>query len=540
MADKRQPLRENSVNNSDSTSSDREIWQEDFAHPKRSRSSRKQRKAARGNTRPPQQLSGDEALQRRLDAIDQRKARGSALKMVLFVFFTLTLTVFMIYMILSGTHPQPQLHVIQFERVRETVTSAALLKREEVLLTAPSSGFFRPVAAEGERRSVRGLIGYIVPEAYEDLLHEAEALEREISKRQLELIRDGNHEQILGPYLVWDRQILPLVEQIRYQASEPSLNDIRSFNLAMDSVIHLRSRSLLLENYGDSELESLISEYNRAERALASYSTAITSPEAGHLSYLLDDDMLTMSREDLTTGDTTSSDVTGETGLSVQELEGLLEDGNQLTLRKAQAEEGDVIARVVTGAWQELHYLLPADRHWELGASYSIDVPAEGITIDNCELISSRTADNRVHLIFRTDQQVERLAGREIISTRIESFSQPALRIPIEAVIVDPRSQDLIQPELTQDAEMFIGPPRYEDSDKAPDSSDGNPVSARGRTSIYRLESGYVNQIPVEVISETDTFALVRSPEGIAAPLAEGQIIILNPDSSTPGEALGD
>lgn len=550
MADRedrgRQTGRDNPAKNSKTVSHDQEIWQADFAHPPRP-DTRKKRRQSKRNSRPVPRLSGDEALQRRLDAIDQRKARASALKMVFFVVLTLSLTIFMIYMILSGTKAQPQLYVVQLERVREQVSAPALLQREEIFLQAPAAGYFRPAAAEGERRSVGSLVAYIVPEGYEDILSESDRLAEAISTRQLELIRDGEQDRILEAYLAWDRQLFPLIEQLRVQDEEASLDDIRSFNLALDDVIRQRSRSLLQESYRDPELEKLVSEYTQIQETLSSYAAAVTAPAAGHLSYLLEEDTeaipeLPALDPETAPGEESGTDSSEEEKVSIdgRQLAARLNAGNKLTLRIDEAEAGETVARMVTGAWQELHYLLPADRSWEMGASYSISVPAEGITISNCELISARVADNHVHLIFRTDQQVEHLAGREIVNTRIENYSSPALRVPIEAIIVDPRSQDLMQPSMTDVNNPLIGPPRYSDSSAAPDGSDGQPVSARGRTSIYRLESGFVNQIPVEILTETDTYALVRSPEGAEAPLAEGQIIILNPDSSTPGAALGD
>ena len=494
-------------------------------------------------------LSGDEALQRRLDAIDQRRSRRSALTMGLFVLFTLSLTLFMIYMILSGTSSQPQLHVLQEDRVVEVVSAQALIQREEMPLHAPASGYLRPIASEGERKAADSLVAYIVPEGFEDLLGQADDLAESISARQLELIRQGDSEDILSPYLAWDQQLIPLVQQMRLQAEDHALDDIRNYNMAMDNIIRLRMRSLLHESYGDETLEALVAEYEQVQAELITHSTALNASEAGHLSFFIDGrEHVSVDEGELEEDTREGEDLPVDLGvdddsddeLTIEAIQDLIQSGTQLAVHDDVAHDGEPVARLITGAWQELHYVLPNDHEWKVDESYRITVPAEGLQIGNCELISVTEVDQMVHLVFRTDQQIEALAARQVITTRIESVSPRALKVPLEAIFIDTRSTDLPQGDGEVYTDAFIGPRPGPELTELLDADDVLPQETLGRYSIYRLESGYVHQVPIEILAETDTYALVRSPEHATSPLTEGNIIILNPESSTAGAALGE
>ncbi len=421
---------------------------------------------------------------------EKKQDRRQLTILALFVLVTLILTLVMIKLIIEGTAPDPKLYVVQQGSIKNTYNADALIVRDELPLKSPAGGFLVKNISDGNRVGKGGHIGDVISPRAGDLLENLQEAEKNLSKRQLDLLYEGKFDQGKGAFIQTDQRLVPLVRQVR-QIGGSDLQETDRLGLKMEVLVRSRNQDLLSFGNRDEALKELSDKLDAAKEALAPYETAINAPVSGIISYQVSGQNKAVKAEDFLKLDPKKVEE------QIKEFKPAGKEPGQ------EVKEGQEFAFLVQAINQDIHIILDgvSPSRFELDEVYEIVFPDQGISLDDARLIQVKKQDDLLWLSFRSKSQLESLITYRKLPAEIILESDRGLKIPVQA--------------LTG---------RGKDRDK--------------RANVMVLRSGYVYEEPVDILREDGEYAIVSSPLGVEKELEAGSIIILNPDAVKAGTQL--
>ena len=421
---------------------------------------------------------------------EKKQDRRQLTILTLFVLVTLVLTLVMIKLIIEGTAPSPKLYVVQQGSIKNTYTADALIVRDELPLKSPAGGFLVKNISDGNRVGKGSHIGDVISSQAGDLLENLQEAERNLSKRQLDLLYEGKFDQGKGAFIQTDQRLVPLVRQVR-EIGGTDLQESDRLSLKMEVLLRSRNQDLLSIGGRDDALRELSEKLDSAKEALAPYETAVNAPVSGIISYQVSGQNKAIKAEDFLK-------------LEPKKVEEEIRAFKPASKEPGQEiKEGQEFAFLVQAINQDIHVILEgvSPSRFEVDRVYEIVFPDQGISLDDARLIQVKQQDDLLWLSFRSKSQLESLITYRKIPAEIILESDKGLKIPVQALV-------------------------------------GRKKDQTKRAHVMVLRSGYVYEEAVDILREDGEYAIVSSPLGVEKELETGSIIILNPEAVKAGTQL--
>lgn len=445
-----------------------------------------------GRNRAPKQdvEPADTRKQARLKMVEKRRDRSRSISMSLFVLIVMLLTVVLILNIMSRNAPAPQFMFIQNGIIEHSITSNAIIIREENVLKSPDNGYLKPMIQGGSRVSSGQTVAVIIREGSEDDLTTLKNYDQQIADLQMELVMKGKGTGASAVYDEADASIAAQIDLVRRDSSGMVFTSLSSYRTSIDVAMSRRDTRLLNIDFKDATLKELKLQKENLEKDLGVVAGNIIVSKPGILSYNLDG---------------------LEKSLSTQSIEKMDLDFFNKYSKGALAfltagefrKKGDDAIKVITGIYQYIALVLPEteDSNFAADSSHTIKVPGTGASIEDCIVFRKIIQGGQLLVIFRTDRMIVGLADTRYIQALLTIKSAEGLRIPYSSVM------NISEDGLSGDIMLVV--------------------------------SGYARKIHIKIIDSDSEYAIIEAAEKENQKVLDKAYLVKNPESVKEGENIG-
>lgn len=427
----------------------------------------------------------------RLMAIERRKARSRAVGLSIFVLLIMLVTMLLIISVMQQAKPRPRFMFLTEGQIDQVVRAEGLILRDETVFTAPADGLFKPLATENSRSAKDQRLALIIPQEREAQLAELQKTERDLVELQIELMNSGKGA---GARAIYDESAASLetvINLIRSDAGKGDLSNLSGYTATINVMMEQRTAKLMTVDFRDARIDELNNRRNQLESSLGLEAGLLTAERAGIVSYKTDGLEENLNNE------------LAET-LTAAEFETYLEQAGQMTEAGEQVSAGQPVMRITSSLQQHLVFLLPDTEPRMLSEEndYTIQIPAEGMVIEQAALRRTEAAGDHTLAVFETDRMIERLSDRRKLQAEIVITSTQGLRIPLSALIeID---------DYRREATLVV------------------------------VSGGYTRAVRVAIIDRDREYAIIEGlpDQDITPDLAT--VVVLNPDAIEVGEFIGN
>lgn len=429
-------------------------------------------------------------LNEQIRGLQKRRDRSRAIMLTVVVALVLTVTTTLIYLLLNQRDRNANLQFIYENSLLESYDATALIVRDELVVNSSTGGTVSPMVAEGYYARVGQDMAMIIGDDMNDTLLELESYRRQISDVQLEMIAEG---QVVGASIVYqetDKQLKPLINDLRRTAVSKRLDTVTASMTSIDLVIRERNEHLGDVLFDNAILDTLKAEQSILEQRLAVNSQVITAGDAGLISFASDglEDELA---------------IRNMASISSEEVSAYISDSQNMSQLPRKIINGQQVLRQVTSVDQyfvtiveDISYSYFTDRE-----TVNVYLPGENIRIDAVEVVRAEPRVGAVFLLLKTDKEVARLLDQRTTRIEVITNEMKGLKVPRSAL----RS--------------------------------GEELSATVKLTI--VLNGYYTVVDVNVLASDDDFAIVEALDEEVL-LRQGSLIVLNPDAVDEGSLVND
>jgi len=461
------------------------------SRPRSKQQSPPQRRLARrpelaGESLPPELRASAERLRR----IERRKARTRAIWMGVVVLAIMFVTVVIILELMQGAKPKPRFQFIQAGEISHTIPATALILRDETVFNTQTGGTLKPLTSEGNRAAKGQKVALVIPANRDNDLRQLQKTEKDIVDRQNELMDSGQGTGAKSIFTESRAQLATLVNLTRSDSGRGDLSSLHSYKISMDAIIEQRNTRLLAIDFKDVRLDQLRVTKANLEKQLGLDSGTIVCQQPGIVSFRLDG--------------LESLDVASGISLTYQDFQKHLAAAPERLELKTTVKAGDPVLRIISSLGQVLALEVEGINasNFEIGKTYDVSLPKDGIRIENCTVLRSEQQDKNTFLVLKTDRRIEWLADRRSVDTILTYSSSAGMKVPRNAVY---------------------------DQDEA-----------SGTGSVMLVVGGYTRSTKVKIIDQDGEFAIIEAIEGQEYKPEVSAVIVLNPTVIEAGEFIGN
>ncbi len=436
----------------------------------------------RPENRPP--LSAE-----RLIRIERRKARNRAIGLSIFVMAIMLVTVLLIIAVMQQARPRPRFMFIQEGELAHTVQSTGLILRDETVFNAPASGLLKPMTTEGSRVAKAQKLALVIPADKEEQLSALQKCEKDIVDLQTELMNSGKG---IGAEAVFDESaasLTSIVALIRSDVNKGTLANLNAYATSISVILEQRTTKLMTIDFNDSRLDTLKEAKAGLERSLGLDSGTLVCEKPGIVSFKLDGLESALSQAAAAT-------------LTVSDYQKYIGQRATVPAVSQTVAKDQPVLRISSSLSQCLMFLLPdVDASlYKVDDLIKINIPADGITVENCRIIRSETSGSSALVVFKTDRKVEWLSDRRMVQAELPVSATLGLKVPASSLI---------------------------DYD-----------SKTGQASLMIVIKGYTRICKVDVIDQDREYAIIKAIESETYKPEVSTVLVANPDSIEAGESI--
>lgn len=437
-------------------------------------------------SRTPASLSAE-----KLARIERRKARNRAASLAMLVMLIMLVTVVAIILVMRQTRPRPRFLFIQTGEVVHQVASTGLIVRDEQVFTAPDDGTIKPLASEGSRVAKGQKLAMVIRSGKEDDLADLQKIERDIIDLQNELM---NHGKGAGAQAIYDESAASLatvINLVRSDISRGTLANLNAYEASLSVILDQRTARLMKVDFDDARLTSLQQTQQALEQQLGLDSGTLVCEKPGIVSFKLDG-----LEDDLS--------ILGATALTADDYRRLTKDTPPSAAVGGSVAKGSPVLRIASNLYQVLIFLLPDtdSSTFVINDVHTVNIPADGMTIDNCQVLRSVADGTGTLVVFKTDHKVEWLADRRLVQAELTVSRTSGLKVPLTSLI-----------DLDTDS---------------------------GQASLMIVTGGFTQICKVDVLDSDRESAIVQAIETERNKPVASSILVVNPESIEAGEFIGN
>ncbi len=408
------------------------------------------------------------------------------------VLATMVVLIFLVYHLYNYIAVKPEQSFISSGSIEHTIGAKAMVVRNEEVMKSTCQGDLVTKSAEGARISTGQQLAMVVPSDLQSVVTNLRNTESQISDVQLELIQQGMASGADNIYSKIDELLVPIIDSLRQDSMNSNVSNVTSYQSSIEVLISQREELLLQVDFDDERLNDLRRDERNYENQLARAATIIYAQSPGIVSFKIDGNEEQLTFDYMLNGD--AADV----GKYIDSAVGVIPSDNYVN-----KDEG--VARIAKNDEQYLAVVLENNisnnQGFEVDTLHNINIPSEGVSIDNCKVVRETAVGDGLLIVFSTTKHVE-----DLVDLR---------SVDIEIVITEARGM------------------------KVPLSSLVNPDYERGIASLYVNKSGFVEAVDVLVVDNDREFAII-TPVGDSGIPNLNTVIITNPSSTEAGNKISN
>lgn len=429
------------------------------------------------NTRNKQKSASKSAISRGL-------ALWAVIPLVALVMF------FLIYHLTSYMAVKPQQSFITSGSIEHTIGAKAMIVRSEIVIESNCKGDLVTKSTEGARVYKGQQLAMVVPADLSSVVSDLRNTQSQISDVQLELIQQGMASGADRIYSDIDEQLVPIIDSIRQDSMNSDISNISSYQASIGVLIEQRENLLLQVDFDDERLNDLRRDEKNYENQLSRSATIIYASNPGIVSFKVDNNESVLTFDYMLDGD-------------VNEIKKYIDNSVGVIPTDTYIDVGDGVARIASNEEQYLAVVLnnTADNNvaFAVDTYHNINIPTEGVTIDNCKVVRETVVGDGILVVFSTTKHVE-----DLVDLR---------SVDIEIVITEARGMKVSVNSLV------------------------NPDYERGIATIYINKSGFVEGVDVLIVDSDREFAIIEPMADSNVPNLN-TVIITNPTSTSVGNKI--
>ncbi len=419
---------------------------------------------------------------------EKKKGRQRVIFIFIILLIIIALTMSVINLIFRNSTPEPQLYIVTEDNLEQDLRTTALILRDETIVDANASGILMPYKSSGEKVAQGDLIAKTFSDAAIPILEQIDILDQEISERQLELIASGNvseNTDIDQIYNSYDRDLKVYVSRLRSISNEEiDISAMANIDEEIDLKLRERSSALTAIDFYDEELSELIGQRESLQTQLANYESNIYATSSGNVSYVVDRYSRPFNQDQI-----------GR--LTVRDFEGYDASSSKIGARINSGES----ALSISSSFEQHYVIIVSEEEAEdfvLNSYYDLNFPRQIVEIENAQLrYMEEMGSGNVKLSFASSDHIHDLADSRQIEISVRLFSPQGFKVPNNAVQED-------------DGQAFV----------------------------MVLRSGYTYRQDVNVIARDQNYTIIENIEEPEHVLADGSIVIQNPEVVEDGDQI--
>ena len=427
----------------------------------------------------------------RLARIERRKARSRAASLAMTVMLIMLVTVVAIILVMRQTKPRPRFLFIQEGEIIHQVAATGLIFRDEQVFTAPAGGTIKPLAGEGSRVGKGQKLAMIIPQGQEDELASLQKIERDIIDLQNELMNDGKGAGARAIYDESAASLTTVINLVRSDLSRGTLANLDAYEASLSVILDQRTAMLMKVDFDDSRLTSLQQSRDALEDQLGIDSGTLVCEKPGIVSFKLD------GLED-------ELNILSASTLTAEEYRTRVESAQPPKPVNAAVSKDGPVLRIASNLYQVLVFYLPDTQpaQFVINDLHQVNIPADGVVIENCQVLRSVADGTGTLVVFKTDRKVEWLAERRLVQAEIPVSRQAGLKVPLTSLV---------------------------DLDEA-----------SNQASLMIVDGGYTRMCRVDILDTDRESAIVKAIETESFKPVVSSILVVNPASIGAGEFIGN
>lgn len=424
----------------------------------------------------------------------QKKASKSAFWSGLSLWFIVPVIVvilfFIIYHLTNYMAVKPVQSFITSGTIEHTIGAKAMIVRNEKVIESTCKGDLVTKSTEGARVYASQQLAMVVPSDMASVVNDLRNTQSQISDVQLELIQQGMASGADKIYSDIDEQMVPIIDSLRQDSMNSDLSNISSYQSSIGVLIEQRENLLLQVDFDDERLNDLRRDEKNYENQLSRSATMIYATNPGIVSFKVDGNEAILTFDYMLNGD--GDEITKY----IDEAVGVIPTDTYIDI-------GDGVARIAKNEEQYIAVVLTnnADNNkaFAVDTKHNINIPTEGVTIDNCKVVRETVVSDGLLVVFSTTKHVENLVDLRSVDIEIVITEARGMKVSVNSLV--------------------------------------NPDYDRGIATIYINKSGFVEAVDVLIVDSDREFAII-APMGDSNVPNLNTVIITNPSSTNAGSKV--
>lgn len=377
----------------------------------------------------------------------KKKNRQKNFILVTLLIITLMLTFFVIRSINAGGESLYNLSFVTKDRIYNSISTKAIIIRDETLLTADDEGELIPLAVEGMQLAYGSKIALLAKEDIKSLQEQIANLERQIAKRQEVLIANGEGKEASQIFKRYDEQLrqqAKLLAKLKNNGNFGALNQIENY---ISSLLEARSIRLNKLELSDVILTELLKQRDKLLRQIEDKAKTYYLPDPGIVSYSYDGREAILNVEKI---DRLSYEDLDRIYNETEEYKSALVDRFALNDQQKDIEvsynnKKGIIARMVSEPYQIFAFRLTNEEAEKFTNKDIIDlqIPLENMNIDGTQLVRRISSDKYTFFLVKTNDALSRFLNQRYVDILVKTDSKYGFKVPNSAIQINKENPDI-------------------------------------------------------------------------------------------------
>ncbi len=428
-----------------------------------------------------------------------------------------------------------------------------VLFRNEKIIESEDQGYAKYLVADGEKVEKDGIVYALVDEGK---LEASTTAKEEIESQ---IYNEADKKKSLSSnqdlrYSI-DQGLKNAVETFYNNRYDMNINNVYSLRSKLESSIASRTTIYVAEQVISNQ--EAVSQRKELEKNIESYQKGKVTGQSGIISYHMD-------------GFETENALSAIQDMDYAAYTKYRKADGAVNLAPNEIKKGVPLYKLILdNVWYIVTYIDTKEDKWVLDQTYPLNFDEINSGSVQCTLISKKEEENRIQLVFKSSEQIERLLANRYVTFTMGEKEVTGLKIPLEAkvqlnmmkipkeyvvtennetgvyrqkgqavefvpITVYQKQEEVI--EVIQDLEQDSGLKLNDILVKTDTNATYQVTESEIKDGVYVINNQMAQFVPIEILAQNSEYALVKYNN--KSRLKEMDKIISNPKSIKNGQLL--
>ena len=360
----------------------------------------------------------------------QKSAEGRAIRNGLLgaiaVASALFVLVFVVHHLYDYIAEKPNFSFVTTGSVEHTIGARALIVRDEDIIKCVNAGELVTQITEGSRVAKDQELAIVVPEDMKSVVQDLRNVQSQISDVQQEIILSGGVSEADVIYRNYNKNLSSILDLVRYDAMSGNLSNMSSYVSSVNVILDEREDEMSKIDFDDARISVLRNDEAVYEAQVEKYASVVTAHRPGIVSFRLD------GREEELNYDTFLA-------LSISDIKGIINNSVGAISSDLSVEADTPVVRIAQNESQFISVYLSSNdaaaSDFAVGTLHDINIRAEGIAIDNCQVVRCESDSSGMLITFETSRSVEALLDLRTVDIEIVITETDGMRVAVPSLV---------------------------------------------------------------------------------------------------------